>query len=48
VTNKIGPFRGATWLHRARQMPKEQFKQEVERELTGRATEPWEIIYSAT
>jgi hypothetical protein len=26
-------------------MPKEQFKQEVERELTGRETEPWEIIY---
>jgi hypothetical protein len=29
-------------------MPKEQFKQEVEKELTGRETEPWEIIYSAT
>jgi hypothetical protein len=42
------PFRGATWLHRARQMPKAQFKQEVEKELTGRETEPWEIIYSAT
>jgi hypothetical protein len=26
-------------------MPKEQFKQEVERELTGKETEPWEIIY---
>ena len=26
-------------------MPKEQFKQEVEKELTGRETEPWEIIY---
>jgi len=26
-------------------MPTEQFKQEVERELTGRETEPWEIIY---
>jgi hypothetical protein len=24
---------------------KEQFKREVERELTGRETEPWEIIY---
>ena len=32
-------------LHRARQMLKEQFKQEVEKELTGRETEPWEIIY---
>ena|ERR1700730_7466840 len=26
-------------------MPKEQFKQEIERELTGRETEPWEIVY---
>jgi hypothetical protein len=26
-------------------MPKQQFKQEVEKELTGRETEPWEIIY---
>src|SRR5450755_1442759 len=26
-------------------MPKEEFKQEVEQELTGRETEPWEIIY---
>ena len=25
--------------------PRKQFKQEVERELTGRETEPWEIIY---
>ena len=38
-------FDCATWLHRARQMPKEQFKQEVEKELTGKETEPWEIIY---
>ena len=45
MTNKIDPFRGATWLHRARQMPKEQFKQEVEKEVTGRETEPWETIY---
>jgi hypothetical protein len=26
-------------------MPTEEFKQEVERELTGKETEPWEIIY---
>ena len=38
-------FDCATWLHRARQMPKEDFKKEVERELTGKETEPWEIIY---
>jgi hypothetical protein len=37
-------FDCATWLHKAREMPKEQFKQEVERELTGRETEPWEIV----
>ena len=38
-------FDCATWLHKARAMPKEQFKREVEKELTGRETEPWEIIY---
>ena len=26
-------------------MPMQQFKQEVEKELTGRETEPWEIVY---
>ena len=26
-------------------MPKDDFKKEVERELTGRETEPWEIVY---
>jgi hypothetical protein len=26
-------------------MPKEDFKKAVEKELTGRETEPWEIIY---
>jgi hypothetical protein len=35
----------ATWMQKAREMPKEQFKREVERELTGRETEPHEIIY---
>ena len=38
-------FDCATWLHRARGTPKEQFKQEVEKELTGKETEPSEIIY---
>jgi len=38
-------FDCATWLHKAREMPKEVFKQEVEKELTGRETEPWEIAY---
>ncbi len=27
------------------EMPKEQFKREVEKELKGKDTEPWEIIY---
>jgi hypothetical protein len=38
-------FDCATWLHKAREMPKDQFKQEVERELTGKETEPWEIVF---
>ena len=38
-------FDCATWLHKAREMPKEEFKREVEKELTGKETEPWEIIY---
>ena len=38
-------FDCATWLHKAREMPKEEFKQEVEKELTGRETEPWEMVY---
>src|SRR2546430_15414513 len=37
-------FDCATWLHKAREMPKEEFKREVEKELTGRETEPWEIL----
>ena len=28
-----------------RELSKEEFKREVERELTGKKTEPWEIIY---
>src|ERR1039458_1030247 len=35
----------ATWLHKARELPKEQFKREVEKELTLRETEEWEITY---
>jgi hypothetical protein len=38
-------FNCAIWLHKAREMPTEQFQREVEKELTGRETEPWEIIY---
>ncbi len=38
-------FDCATWLHKARKLPKEEFKREVDRHLTGQETEPWEIIY---
>ena len=38
-------FDCATWLHKAPEMPKEEFKREVERELTRQDSEPHEIIY---
>jgi hypothetical protein len=38
-------FDCATWLHKAQSMRKEEFKREVEKELTGRETEPHEIVY---
>ena len=30
---------------RPKELPKEEFKREVERHLTGKETEPWEILY---
>ncbi len=38
-------FESATWLHKAQSMPKEQFKDEVEKYLTGKDSEPTELIY---
>ena len=38
-------FDSATWLHKATELPKEQFQREVEKELTGKVSEPWELIY---
>jgi hypothetical protein len=38
-------FDCATWVHKAKELPKEQFKQEVERHLTGQESEPWEMLY---
>ena len=38
-------FDCATWLHKADELSKEDFQQAVERELTGKITEPWEIVY---
>ena len=38
-------FDCATWLHKARELPKDEFRREVEKELTGKDTEPSEIVY---
>ena len=38
-------FESATWLHKARQMPKAEFQREVDKELTGKDSEPSELIY---
>jgi len=38
-------FDCATWMHKAQSLPKQEFKQEVERHLTGKDSEPWAIIY---
>jgi hypothetical protein len=38
-------FESAIWLHKARELPTEEFKREVEKELTGKEEEPSEIIY---
>jgi hypothetical protein len=35
----------APWVHKARTMTREQFQQEVERELTGKQTELSELMY---
>ena len=46
VARKDGQhFDCAHWLHKAREMPFEQFRREVEKELTGKETEPHELIY---
>src|SRR5882724_5505113 len=46
VARKDGEkFDCATWLHKAKELPKEGFKCVVERHLTGKETEPWEILY---
>ena len=38
-------FDCANWLHKARELPMDQFKREVSKHLTGKETEPWEILY---
>ena len=38
-------FESATWLHRARQLPKADFQREIEKVLNGEDSEPSELIY---
>jgi hypothetical protein len=38
-------FDCATWLHKARELPKEEFRREVEKELTGKDAEPSDMVY---
>jgi hypothetical protein len=38
-------FDCATWLHKARELPKDEFNREVSKHLTGKETEPWDILY---
>jgi hypothetical protein len=46
VARKDGAeFVCAPWVHKAKELPREQFRREVERHLTGKETEAWEIIY---
>jgi hypothetical protein len=46
VARKDGAeFACAPWVHKAKELPRGEFKREVERHLTGKETEAWEIIY---
>ncbi len=38
-------FDCAPWVHKAREMPRDEFRREVEKELTGKEEEPSELIY---
>src|ERR1039457_697287 len=38
-------FDCAPWVHKANTMPRKEFKREVDHYLTGKDTEPWEILY---
>src|SRR5438445_300217 len=38
-------FDCAPWVHKAMELPREEFKREVERHLTGQEIEPWDILY---
>jgi hypothetical protein len=46
VARKDGAeFVCAPWVHKAKELPREEFRRKVERHLTGKETEAWEIIY---
>ena len=38
-------FDCAPWVHKANVMPREEFRREVDRYLTGKETEAWELLY---
>jgi len=38
-------FDCAPWVHKAREMPREDFRRAVEKELTGKEEEPSELVY---
>ena len=46
LARRVGQdFDCAPWVHKAREMRREDFRREVEKELTGKETEPSELIY---
>jgi hypothetical protein len=38
-------FDCAPWVHKAKDLNRDEFEREVERHLTGKESEPWELIY---
>ncbi|PYU19077.1 MAG: hypothetical protein DMG30_25480, partial [Acidobacteria bacterium] len=38
-------FDCAPWVHKAIDLPREEFKREAEKHLTGQDAEPWESLY---
>ena len=38
-------FDCAPWVHKARELPREEFQRAVERHVTGKDSEPWELLY---
>jgi len=40
-------FDCAPWVHKAKEMPRGEFEREVEKHLTGKESESWEMIYGS-